>query len=118
VEYGFLEHCLREDLNETAQRTMAVLHPVKLTVTNYPEGKSETFRSRTTPPTPEQGTHEITFSRTSGSEPTISGDAHPQVQAPLPRRPGVPPQGRVSGDLHRLREGRFGRNRDRGTLRI
>ena len=35
VEYGFLEHCLREDLNATAQRTMAVLHPVKLTVTNY-----------------------------------------------------------------------------------
>ena len=34
VEYGFLEHCLREDLNATAQRTMAVLHPVKLTVTN------------------------------------------------------------------------------------
>ena len=42
VEYGFLEHCLREDLNATAQRTMAVLHPVKLTVTNYPEGQSET----------------------------------------------------------------------------
>ena len=43
IEYGFLEHCLREDLNANAERTMAVLHPVKLTVTNYPEGKSETF---------------------------------------------------------------------------
>ena len=40
VEYGFLEHCLREDLNETAPRVMAVLHPVKLTITNYPEGKT------------------------------------------------------------------------------
>ena len=44
IEYGFLEHCLREDLNANAERTMAVLHPVKLTVTNYPEGQSETFR--------------------------------------------------------------------------
>ena len=42
VEYGFLEHCLREDLNETAQRTMAVIRPIRLTITNYPEGKSET----------------------------------------------------------------------------
>ena len=37
------EHCLREDLNETAQRVMAVIRPVKLTITNYPEGQSETF---------------------------------------------------------------------------
>ena len=38
VEYGFLEHCLRDDLNETAERTMCVLKPVKLVITNYPEG--------------------------------------------------------------------------------
>ena len=42
VEYAFLEHCLREDLNETAQRVMAVLRPVKLTITNYPEDQRET----------------------------------------------------------------------------
>ena len=63
VEYGFLEHCLREDLNATAQRTMAVLHPVKLTVTNYPEGQSETFTVENNPTDPTQGTHEITFGR-------------------------------------------------------
>ena len=63
VEYGFLEHCLREDLNLTAERTMAVLHPVRLTVTNYPEGRSETFTVENNPTAPEQGTHEITFSR-------------------------------------------------------
>ena len=63
VEYGFLEHCLWEDLNLTAERTMAVLHPVKLTVTNYPEGQSETFTVENNPTAPEQGTHEITFSR-------------------------------------------------------
>ena len=63
IEYGFLEHCLREDLNANAERTMAVLHPVKLTVTNYPEGKSETFAVENNPTDPAQGTHEITFSR-------------------------------------------------------
>ncbi|MBQ1264034.1 MAG: glutamine--tRNA ligase/YqeY domain fusion protein [Oscillospiraceae bacterium] len=63
IEYGFLEHCLREDLNETAERTMAVLNPVKLIITNYPEGKSETFTVENNPVHPEQGTHEITFSR-------------------------------------------------------
>ena len=63
IEYGFLEHCLREDLNVSAQRTMAVLHPVKLTVTNYPQGQSETFTVENNPTDPSQGTHEITFSR-------------------------------------------------------
>ena len=63
IEYGFLEHCLREDLNANAERTMAVLHPVKLTVTNYPEGQSVTFAVENNPTDPTQGTHNITFSR-------------------------------------------------------
>ena len=63
IEYGFLEHCLREDLNANAERTMAVLHPVKLTVTNYPEEQSETFAVENNPTDPAQGTHDITFSR-------------------------------------------------------
>ena len=63
IEYGFLEHCLREDLNAHAERTMAVLRPVKLTVTNYPEGQSETVTVENNPADPTQGTHDITFSR-------------------------------------------------------
>ena len=63
VEYAFLEHCLREDLNETAQRVMAVLDPIRLTVTNYPEGQSETFQVENNPVDPESGTHPVTFSR-------------------------------------------------------
>ena len=63
VEYAFLEYCLREDLNQTADRVMAVLRPVKLTVTNYPEGQSERFTVENNPMNPEQGSHEITFSR-------------------------------------------------------
>ncbi len=63
VEYAFLEYCLREDLNETATRAMAVLRPLRLTVTNYPEGQSETFTVENHPNHPEMGTREITFSR-------------------------------------------------------
>ena len=63
VEYAFLEHCLREDLNESASRVMAVLHPIRLTVTNYPEGAGEVFRVENHPNHPEMGTREITFSR-------------------------------------------------------
>lgn len=63
IDFGFLEHCLREDLNETASRVMAVLKPVKLTITNYPEGKSETFTVENNPNDPASGTREITFSR-------------------------------------------------------
>ena len=63
VEYAFLEHCLREDLNETAARVMAVLHPIRLTVTNYPEGRSETFSVENHPNHPEMGSREISFSR-------------------------------------------------------
>ncbi len=63
VEYAFLEHCLREDLNETAQRVMAVLHPVKLVITNYPEGRTETFEVENNPNRPEDGTRAVSFSR-------------------------------------------------------
>ena len=63
IEYAFLEHCLREDLNETAQRVMAVLKPVKLTITNYPEGQSESFQVENNPGDPTAGTREVTFSR-------------------------------------------------------
>ncbi len=63
VEYSFLEHCLREDLNETAQRVMAVIHPVRLTITNYPEGQSETLTVENNPLDPAAGAREVTFSR-------------------------------------------------------
>ncbi len=79
VEYAFLEHCLREDLNDTAERTMAVLHPVKLIITNYPEGQSETFEVENNPVHPEQGTHTITFSR------EVWIEAEDLLEAPVPK---------------------------------
>ena len=63
VEYAFLEHCLREDLNESARRVMAVIRPVKLVITNYPQGQSETFDVENNPNRPVDGTRTITFSR-------------------------------------------------------
>ena len=62
VEYAFLEHCLRDDLNENAKRAMCVLRPVKLVITNYPKGQSETFEVENNPNRPEDGTRFVTFS--------------------------------------------------------
>ena len=63
VEYSFLEHCLREDLNLTAKRVMGVLNPVKLILTNYPEDRTETFEVENNPNRPEDGTRTGTFGR-------------------------------------------------------
>ena len=87
IEYGFLEHCLREDLNAHAERTMAVLHPVKLTVTNYPEGKSEGFTVENNPTDPAQGTHEITFSR------HLWIEAEDFMEVPVPKYKRLTPNG-------------------------
>ena len=87
IEYGFLEHCLREDLNANAERTMAVLHPVKLTVTNYPEGKSETVTVENNPADPSQGTHDITFSR------NLWIEAEDFMEVPVPKYKRLTPGG-------------------------
>lgn len=63
VDFGLLEACVRDDLNENAIRAMAVLHPLKLVVDNYPEGKTEVLTVENHPKRPELGTHEVTFSR-------------------------------------------------------
>ena len=63
VEVALLEACLREDLNENAQRAMAVLRPVKLTITNYPEDAQDVFEVENNPAKPEVGTRKVTFSK-------------------------------------------------------
>ena len=87
IEYGFLEHCLREDLNAHAERTMAVLRPVKLTVTNYPEGQSETVTVENNPADPAQGTHDITFSR------HLWIEADDFMEVPVPKYKRLTPNG-------------------------
>jgi glutaminyl-tRNA synthetase len=63
AEFGFLEHCLREDLNQNARRVMAVLRPVRLIIDNYPVGCSESFQVENNPERPENGTRPVSFSR-------------------------------------------------------
>lgn len=63
VEYAFLEHCLREDLNLNATRVMGVLNPIKLVITNYPQEKTEIFEIENNPNDPSAGTHSVSFSR-------------------------------------------------------
>ncbi|MCQ2452138.1 MAG: glutamine--tRNA ligase/YqeY domain fusion protein [Oscillospiraceae bacterium] len=63
VEYSLLEACLRDDLNAHAQRAMAVLRPVKLTITNFPEDIAENFDVENNPMDENAGTRKVTFSR-------------------------------------------------------
>lgn len=63
IEHSFLEFCLREDLNEKAERVMAVLKPIKLTVRNYPEGKSELFDVENNPTDESAGMRKVSFSK-------------------------------------------------------
>ena len=63
VEYSFLEHCLRDDLNLKATRAMAVLDPVKLIITNYPADKTEELEVENNPNDESAGTRKISFSR-------------------------------------------------------
>ena len=62
-DFALLESAVREDLNARATRVSAVINPVKLTITNYPEGKVEQLTAINTPENPEAGTHAIEFSR-------------------------------------------------------
>jgi glutaminyl-tRNA synthetase len=63
VEVELLEHCLREDLNRRAPRVMAVLDPVRVVLTNYPEGKVEELNAVNNPEDASQGTRKVPFSR-------------------------------------------------------
>ncbi|MCD8239859.1 MAG: glutamine--tRNA ligase/YqeY domain fusion protein, partial [Oscillospiraceae bacterium] len=87
IEFGFLEHCLREDLNRHANRAMAVLHPIRLTMTNYPEGKSEEFDVENNPEDPAAGTRKVRFSR------TVYIEADDFLETPVPKFKRLYPDG-------------------------
>ena len=87
IPLAFLDFCLREDLNETAQRVMAVLKPIKLTITNYPEGQSEKLIVENNPSRPEDGTREVTFSR------NLWIEADDFLPAPVPKYKRLYPNG-------------------------
>lgn len=63
IEFGSLESCIRDDLNENAPRAMAVLEPVKIVIENYEEGKVETLNVANHPNKPEMGKRDVPFTR-------------------------------------------------------
>ena len=63
VNMALLEHCIREDLNQHAPRVMAVLNPLKVVITNYPEGQVQEFDAVNNPEDPAMGTRKVPFSR-------------------------------------------------------
>ncbi len=63
IDLALLEHCVREDLNQTASRAMAVLDPIKVVIENYPEGQTEWLEAANNPSDPQAGTRKIPFSR-------------------------------------------------------
>lgn len=63
IDVSLLEHSIREDLNKNATRISAVIDPVKVVITNYPEGQTEMMPVENNPEKPEEGTHEIPFTR-------------------------------------------------------
>ena len=63
VDYELLEHCIREELNDSALRRIAILRPIKVIITNYPEDKVEYFEVSNNPNHPELGTRKLPFTR-------------------------------------------------------
>lgn len=63
IDVSLLEHAVREDLNKTATRVSAVLDPIKLVITNYPEGQREALLAHNNPEDEKSGSHEMLFSR-------------------------------------------------------
>jgi glutaminyl-tRNA synthetase len=63
VDVALLEHSIREDLNKHAQRVMGVLNPLKVVITNYPEGQVEMLEAVNNPENPDAGIREVPFTR-------------------------------------------------------
>ncbi len=89
VDYELLEHCIREELNTTADRRIAILHPIKVVVTNYPEGQVEYFDLPNNPGNPEGGCRKLPFTR------ELYIDADDFAEVPPPKFFRMKPGGEV-----------------------
>ena len=89
VDYELLEHCIREELNESAPRRIAVFNPIKVVITNYPEGKVEYFDMPNNPQKPEMGTRKLPFTR------EIFIDSDDFAEVPPPKFFRMKPDGEV-----------------------
>ena len=89
VDIRSLEACIRDELNETAPRRVAVLHPIKVIIDNYPEDKCETFELPNHPQHPEMGTRPVKFTR------ELYIDADDFCEVPPPKFFRMKPDGEV-----------------------
>ncbi len=89
VDIGMLEHAIREELNTTAPRRIAIQHPIKVVVTNYPDDKVEYFDLPNNPQNPEAGTRALPFSR------ELYIDASDFAEVPPPKFFRMKPDGEV-----------------------
>ena len=89
VDIELLEHCIREELNKTAQRRIAVMKPIKLIIDNYPEDLDETFAVSNNPSDPEAGTRDVHFTK------EIFIDADDFAEVPPPKYFRLKPEGEV-----------------------
>ncbi len=89
VDYELLEHCIREELNATAERRIAIMKPIKVVVTNYPEDKEEYFNLPNNPSNPDAGTRQVAFTR------ELYIDADDFAEVPPPKFFRMKPDGEV-----------------------
>lgn len=89
VDIELLEHCIREELNATAPRRIAVMKPLKLIIDNYPEGKTEYFELPNNPQAPDAGTRPLPFTR------ELYIDADDFAELPPPQFFRLKPEGEV-----------------------
>lgn len=89
VDIGLLEHCIRDELNTNAQRRVAVLRPIKVVITNYPEDKEEYFELPNIPKNEEAGVRKVPFTR------ELYIDADDFAEVPPPKFFRMKPDGEV-----------------------
>ena len=89
VDIALLEHCIRDEMNETAPRRIAIKKPILLEITNYDEGREETFDLPNHPQNPEMGTRAMPFTR------EIYIDADDFAEVPPPKFFRLKPDGEV-----------------------
>ena len=89
VDIGLLEHCIRDELNTNAQRRVAVLRPIKVVITNYPEDKEEYFELPNIPKNAEAGVRKVPFTR------ELYIDADDFAEVPPPKFFRMKPDGEV-----------------------
>ena len=105
VDMALLDYSVREELNKTAPRVMAVLNPLKVVLTNYPDGKVEELEAENNPEDPESGTRLLPFSNTLYVEREDFREDSPRKVVPPGTGQGSPIEARL---LHHLPGGREG----------